>query len=207
MEIRRGPGSRCELVRGTEAADGQLTDQGTALAILRAAAFAAIRHRDQRRKDLDASPYINHPITVAALLAEVGVTDLVALQAAILHDVIEDTATRSDEIEEQFGSDVCAVVLEMTDDKSLPKDERKRLQVENSAELSDPAKLVKLGDKIANVRDLTYSPPVDWDAERRREYLRWTEQVVAGCRGVHQGLEDLYDHALEEARRQMDESV
>jgi (p)ppGpp synthase/HD superfamily hydrolase len=180
------------------------TDQGSVAAVLKATTFAASKHRDQRRKDREASPYINHPITVAALLAEVGVTDLVALQAALLHDVIEDTGTRAQEIDEMFGSRVCEVVLEMTDDKRLPKGERKRLQIEHAADLSDLAKLVKLGDKIANVRDLMSSPPVGWDEQRRREYLRWTEQVVAGCRGVNQELEDLYDAALREALTQLD---
>ena len=99
---------------------------------------------------------------------------------------------------------VCEVVLEMTDDKRLPKEERKRLQIEHAADLSDLAKLVKLGDKIANVRDQMSSPPVGWDEQRRRAYLRWREQVVAGCRGMNQELEDLYDAALREALTQLD---
>jgi GTP diphosphokinase / guanosine-3',5'-bis(diphosphate) 3'-diphosphatase len=147
-----------------------------------ALSFAAAQHRDQRRKDREASPYINHPIALAEVLARMGVTDPVVLQAAILHDTIEDTETTPDEIEEHFGTEVRAVVEEVTDDKTLPKATRKRLQLEHAATLSDRAKLIKLADKICNVLDVTHSPPPDWDDERRRPYLDWSAGVVEQCR-------------------------
>lgn len=169
--------------------------------LLRALHFAAQRHRDQRRKGEDAWPYINHPIEVAELLSRVGgVRDLVTLQAAILHDTVEDTGTSPGELEAFFGAEVRAVVEEVTDDKQLPKAERKRLQVEHAPHLSDRARLVKLADKISNVRAIGTQPPAGWSLERRREYLDWTERVIAGCRGVCPALERAYAEELRAAR-------
>ena len=168
--------------------------------VLSAALFAAAKHRDQRRKDAAASPYINHPLAVAEVLARHGVSDTVVLQAALLHDTIEDTETTAEELGERFGPSVRDVVLEVTDDKRLPKAERKRRQVEKAGTISDSAKLVKIGDKICNVIDVASSPPADWPDSRRLEYLDWTELVVEGCRGVHAPLEEHYDRILEKAR-------
>ena len=163
--------------------------------------FAAHKHRAQRRKDVEASPYINHPIEVATILATSGeVSDLPTLLAAVLHDTIEDTETTAEELEEHFGPEVRSLVLEVTDDKRLPKEERKRLQVEHARLSSAKAKLIKLGDKIANVRDVTATPPEGWSLERRREYLDWTEQVVRGCRSCNPALESCYDEALRVGR-------
>ena len=164
---------------------------------LKAAAFAALKHRDQRRKDQAASPYINHPLAVANVLANevADVTDEVAITAALLHDTIEDTETSPLEIKDAFGTDVLSVVLEVTDDKSLPKKERKRLQVEHASSISHSAKLVKLADKICNLRDMANSPPHDWPLSRRVEYFDWCKSVVDRMRGVHPGLEALFDEA------------
>jgi guanosine-3',5'-bis(diphosphate) 3'-pyrophosphohydrolase len=172
---------------------------------LAALQFAAHKHRNQRRKDADASPYINHPIEVAAILAtRGGVTDLATLMAAILHDTIEDTETTPDELAAAFGPEVRELVVEVTDDKRLPKAERKQLQIEHAHLRSPKAKLVKLGDKIANVRDVTATPPAGWSLERRREYLDWTEKVLAGCRGSNAGLEQYYDEVLRVGRAALD---
>jgi (p)ppGpp synthase/HD superfamily hydrolase len=176
--------------------------------ILKAVHFAANKHRDQRRKDIKASPYINHPIEVAELLARVGgITDPVVLQGAVLHDTIEDTQTTSEELEAAFGSEVRRVVEEVTDDKSLEKAERKRLQIEHAPHLSEHAKQIKIADKISNVLGVTQSPPADWSLERRKEYLDWTERVVAGCRGCNKSLEDFYDKVLNEGRRVLGQVV
>jgi guanosine-3',5'-bis(diphosphate) 3'-pyrophosphohydrolase len=169
--------------------------------LLNAIAFAAHKHRRQRRKDADATPYINHPIAVATLLAVEGdVADQATLFCAILHDTVEDTDTTFSELEERFGQEVADLVRELTDDKSLKKYERKRLQIEHATQSSSRAKLVKLADKICNVRDLTVSPPTDWPLERRREYLAWSEKVVDGCRGVNPKLDQAFDEAVKLAR-------
>jgi guanosine-3',5'-bis(diphosphate) 3'-pyrophosphohydrolase len=153
--------------------------------LLKALAFAAHKHRDQRRKDAEASPYINHPIALAEVLAgEGGVTDLEVLAVALLHDTIEDTATTGEELAREFGARIAAMVEEVTDDTRLPKAERKRLQVEHAAQLSDGAKLVKLADKICNLRDVAERPPAKWDMERRREYFEWAKRVIGGLRGA-----------------------
>ena len=128
-------------------------------ALLTSLHFAADKHRDQRRKSQEACPYINHPIEVAEILSRVGgVTDLATLQAAILHDTIEDTQTTSEELEARFGAEVRRLVDEVSDDQRLPKAERKRLQIEHAPYLSPKAKLIKIADKISNVRDVTHSP-------------------------------------------------
>jgi GTP diphosphokinase / guanosine-3',5'-bis(diphosphate) 3'-diphosphatase len=172
--------------------------------ILKALCFSAEKHTDQRRKDAKSSPYINHPIQVAETLWTIGeVRDVTLLLASILHDTIEDTETLPDEIEAEFGEDVLALVLEVTDDKSLSKEIRKQLQVETAPHKSRNAKLLKLADKICNVRDITASPPSDWSLERRQEYLLWTEKVVAGLRGVNEKLESYYDHLLKNGKQLM----
>ena len=169
--------------------------------LLTALHFAADKHRDQRRKDEEASPYINHPIEVAELLARVGgVKDLVTLQGAILHDTIEDTNTTAEELEAAFGKEVRQVVEEVTDDQAVDKADRERLQIEHAPHLSERAKHVKLADKIANVRSVTETPPAKWPLSRRKEYLDWTEQVIAGVRGCNEPLEKFYDGLLARGR-------
>jgi guanosine-3',5'-bis(diphosphate) 3'-pyrophosphohydrolase len=121
------------------------------------------------------------------------VTDITTLVAAVLHDTIEDTETTAAELISRFGPDVTSVVLEVTDDKSLPKARRKELQVQHAPSLSERAKLVKLADKICNLRDIQASPPADWSDERKREYFNWAGRVVTGLRRVHQGLEEVFD--------------
>ncbi len=171
------------------------TDLGV---ILKAASFAAEKHRDQRRKDAEASPYINHPIALADVLANEGhVTDPDVISAALLHDTIEDTETTADELRDIFGDTVTEIVLEVTDDKSLPKAERKRLQLEHAAHASPQAKLVKLADKICNLRDILASPPADWSVARKQDYFVWSAKVVAGVRDVHPGLAMVFDELLD----------
>jgi guanosine-3',5'-bis(diphosphate) 3'-pyrophosphohydrolase len=168
---------------------------------LLAAAFAARKHQHQRRKDAEALPYINHPLDVAALLAEEGgVTDPLTLTAAVLHDTLEDTETTPEELARAFGPAVRDLVQEVTDDKRLPKAERKTRQASGASRLSDQGKLIRIADKIANVRDVTHAPPAHWDLGRRQEYLEWTAQVVAGCRGVNPRLDAAYDRVLREGR-------
>ena len=168
--------------------------------LLAALHFAADKHRDQRRKGEEASPYINHPIVVAETLARFGVTDETTLTAAILHDTIEDTETTPQELAEVFGPEVRDVVMEVTDDKSLPKGERKERQVRLAPDLSHRAKLVRIADKIANVHDVLHAPPEHWSLDWRIGYIDWTERVVRGCRGAHSDLEACYDRTLARAR-------
>ena len=170
------------------------TDLGT---LLKAASFAAEKHRDQRRKDAEASPYINHPIALANVLAnEGGVTNSSVLCAALLHDTIEDTETTVEDLKRLFGDKVAAIVVDVTDDKSLPKAVRKEEQVRLVPHISTEAKLVKLADKICNLRDILVSPPADWSAERKLMYFEWAARVVTGLRGTHQELEAVFDGLL-----------
>jgi guanosine-3',5'-bis(diphosphate) 3'-pyrophosphohydrolase len=163
--------------------------------------FAASKHREHRRKDAVRSPYVNHLIEVIDILTNTGeVEDEPTLMAAALHDTLEDTATTAEELEAAFGPEVRAIVEEVSDDERLPKSERKRLQVERAAERSRAAKLVMLGDKISNVRDVTRRPPPAWTLEGTGRYFDWTEQVVARIRGTNAALEALYDDVLQEAR-------
>ena len=131
------------------------------------------------------------------------VRDINLLVAAILHDTIEDTNTTAEEINAEFGEDVLALVLEVTDDKSLPKETRKQLQVEHAPHKSERAKLLKIADKINNIRDIIKSPPESWSMERRQEYLLWSEKVVAGLRGASPELESQYDALLAQGKRSL----
>jgi guanosine-3',5'-bis(diphosphate) 3'-pyrophosphohydrolase len=161
--------------------------------VLEAAAFAAEKHRNQRRKDEEASPYINHPIQLAYILVQAGIEDPVVLAAALLHDTIEDTNTTLDELEIVFGYEIANIVAECSDDKRLSKLERKLAQIEHAAKISPRAKLVKLADKIANVSDINGAPPAGWSLERKREYFDWARQVVDRIRGTHAELESRFD--------------
>ena len=121
-----------------------------------------------------------------------------------LGTTLEDTETTPEELAATFGAAIRDLVQEVTDDKRLPKTERKALQAAGAPRLSDRAKLIRLADKIANVRDVTHHPPALWDLARRRGYLEWTEAVVAGCRGVSPTLEALHDRVLREGRACLD---
>jgi len=169
------------------------------LLLLRALELAAAKHRDQRRKGRGTSPYINHPIQVASALADVGgVTDPEILSAAILHDTVEDTQTTPEELEQAFGARIRSLVEEMTDDKSLSQPQRKKLQIVHAPTLSPGARLIKLGDKLCNVRDVIHDPPPSWDPVRRRAYLEWARDVVDQIRGANTRLEAEFDKVLAE---------
>ena len=171
---------------------------GCFLAALR---FSAEKHSRQKRKDAAQTPYIIHPIHVTELLWTVGgIRNIPILIAAILHDTVEDTGAGPEEIKEQFGEQVLGFVLEVTDDKSLPKEERKRLQIIHAPQLSPAAKCIKLADKICNLRDIYQSPPADWPLERIQKYFRWREEVAEGLRGANPTLEDCYDTELARAK-------
>ncbi|HPC87078.1 MAG TPA: HD domain-containing protein [Smithellaceae bacterium] len=172
--------------------------------LLQALHFSAQKHRDQRRKDSAASPYINHPIEVAFLVWTVGcVHDEATILAAILHDTIEDTDTTPEEIRSRFGDDVLGLVLEMSDDKSLPKPERKLKQIVHSPRLSLRAKQIKLADKICNVHDIAFAPPDGWPLKRRIDYLEWARDVIDGLRGANENLEKRFDETLALARQKL----
>ncbi|KAJ8673931.1 hypothetical protein QAD02_005193 [Eretmocerus hayati] len=170
--------------------------------IIKCANFAAIKHSQQRRKNKEQTPYINHPIGVANILVQEGnVYDPAVIVAAVLHDTVEDTDTSLDEIEELFGKEVRGIVAEVSDDTTLPRQERKRLQIVHAPTSSHQAKLVKLADKLYNLRDLEKEVPVGWTLERADEYFKWSEAVVDGLRGTNSNLEKLLDgvfanHAL-----------
>jgi GTP diphosphokinase / guanosine-3',5'-bis(diphosphate) 3'-diphosphatase len=168
--------------------------------ILHALEFAAHKHRDQRRKDVHASPYINHPIALANILVnEADIHDPEVICAALLHDTIEDTETSAEELEAEFGAVIRDIVLEVTDDQLLQKAERKRLQIEHAAQASPKAKLVKLADKISNLRDIASSPPANWGLARQQEYFDWAKAVIDRVRGANAKLEAAFDRAY--ARR------
>jgi len=164
--------------------------------VFKALAFAAKKHRDQRRKDPAASPYINHPIALAEILScEMGIIDIEVICSALLHDTVEDTETTQEELETVFGQRISQIVMEVTDDFNLPKAERKRLQIEHAAHISDQAKLVKLADKICNLRDVAECPPPEWSLQRKRDYFDWAKQVIDQLRGINKKLEAIFDAA------------
>jgi guanosine-3',5'-bis(diphosphate) 3'-pyrophosphohydrolase len=160
--------------------------------VLQAAAFAAEKHRTQRRKDVE-TPYINHPIQLAYILVQANIEDPIVLAAALLHDTVEDTSTTFDEIEIVFGFEIARIVAECSDDKTLTKLERKQAQIDHAAKLSEKARLVKIADKIANISDIDGAPPAGWSIERKREYFDWAKAVVEQMRGTNKALEERFD--------------
>lgn len=175
--------------------------------LTKAYAFAAEKHRHQRRKDVHASPFINHPIELVYVLTNIGdICDVITLVAAVLHDTVEDTETTVEELRQNFGSEVTSIVQEVTDDMSLPRDVRKKQQVEHAPSLSRQAKMVKLADLICNVDDVLHTYSKFWSPDRRRNYVEWAKNVVAGLRGVSVALEARFDE-LYEMRSIIDEQV
>ncbi len=172
--------------------------------VSRAADFAAQRHAGIRRKGRAKEPYINHLAEVAALLADATEgADAPLIAAGWLHDTVEDTPTSREELEREFNADVATLVAECTDDKSLAKDERKRLQIVQAPKKSARARMLKIADKTSNVRSLLTSPPDEWERERLIDYLDWAEKVVAGCRGLNAKLEKAFDEAVAAGRRSL----
>ncbi len=159
---------------------------------LRAAVFAAHAHAGQTRKGAAAEPYVNHVLEVAAILASHGAPPA-AIIAGLLHDTVEDTAVTPADLAEAFGAEVAGIVAEATDDKTLPKETRKALQVSQAPKKSDAAKQLKLADKISNLRAMVQSPPRNWDHARRCEYVGWAGRVAAGLKGVNPGLDALFE--------------
>ncbi len=174
-----------------------------AAGLLGALHFAARKHAGQKRKD-GMTPYINHPIAVAELLARIGkVEDVAILQAALLHDTVEDTDTSPEELEGVFGCEVRDLVMEVTDDMSLPKKERRELQLRHAPDLSPGAKLIRIADKTCNFWDITRTQPVGWPDHIKRKYLEWGERVVDACRGYNAALEAHFDQVLRERRAEL----
>ncbi|MDI2073066.1 HD domain-containing protein [Bradyrhizobium sp. Mp27] len=174
------------------------------IAVLRAANAAARWHVHQRRKGAAQEPYVNHLLEVASLVADATQgQDPELVVAALLHDAIEDQEVPSDLIAREFGTRVAALIAEVTDDKSLDKAERKRLQVEHAPKKTDAAKLIKLADKTSNVRAIAFAPSPDWSVRRRLEYIDWAKKVVQGLRGASPWLEEQFDRAVEDAERSL----
>ncbi len=174
--------------------DDHALPSGPLQRILAAAHFAAQRHAGQKRKGLAGEPYVNHLIEVAELVAASSeMVDTSLLMAAFLHDTVEDTGVTRGELEELFGSDVAGLVMEVTDDKSLPQKKRKALQVENAPKKSARAQTLKLADKISNLRSILSSPPPDWSAQRKREYFEWARDVIAGLASPNRLLKDEFE--------------
>lgn len=173
--------------------------------IIEATAFAEERHKGQTRKGVGKVPYINHPIAVAKLLSDFGESDTDLIISALLHDVIEDTTKNEQEIKEisnvildKFGENVLLTVLEVSDNKSLPVEERKRLQVIHTPDLSDRAKKLKIADKICNILDIKNDPPENWPQERKLKYLEWAKQVVNGAKGINKKLDQYFDQVFDD---------
>ena len=178
-----------------------LSDMGR---LLHAAHFSADKHRDQRRKGIRNTPYINHPLEVAERLNRIGgIEDATILIAAILHDTIEDTETTETELATLFGPQIATIVAELSENKALHWTERKRIEIDDAAHLSPAGKLIKLSDKTSNVDDTVTNPPADWTLARRRDYLIFAEKVADNCRGQNPALDAEFDRVLSQARLKM----
>lgn len=164
-----------------------------------AARYATVKHHGQHRKGRADMPYMTHVLDVARRLAAVHPEDEVLLLGALLHDVVEDTAATEAEIAEAYGPDVAALVMEVTDDMSLPEAERKRAQEAHVRHASDRAKRIKLADKASNLTAIAGAAP-DWSAARKAAYVDWALRVIDPVRGLDPALEAAFDVAVTEAR-------
>ena len=181
------------------------SDAGNGDCLLKAAYEAARFHGQQKRKD-GKTPYINHPLEVAWILSSKGqIRDQDILAAALLHDTLEDTEMTSDYLVREFNPRIASYVAEVTDDKSLSSEERKSAQIEKAPLLSSGARLIKIADKIANVKALTKEYPLGWDLERKRKYILWAEMVIEKIRNTHEGLESLFRSTAEEVKKKLKE--
>lgn len=176
------------------------------LLVIKATNFAAIAHRDQRRKNQDKTPYINHPIEVMTMLFDAGVTDTATLCAAVLHDTIEDTLVTQDQLLEEFGHEIAIIVTECSDNKSLPKEIRKQQQIEHARVVSTEAKLVKAADKLSNLSDLELNPPPTWTKEYIDGYFTWSYAVWLELKGKNDQIDNKLE-ALFKARNLTDLSA
>lgn len=171
--------------------------------LLKALSFAAFKHRHKVRKGSEPIPYINHPIALADLLVRTAnVRDPEIIAVALLHDTVEDTDTTFAELEAEFGPAISQLVAELTDDKSLPKEERKRLQLGHASSLSPRARIVKIADKICNLRDIVQDPPAGWPLERKQQYFDWAKSVVDKIPGTNVELEKAFDEAFAKRPRE-----
>ena len=176
--------------------------------ITHALRFAAERHSSQRRKGQAKEPYVNHLAEVSELVADATEgKDVNLIAAALLHDTIEDTETSSDELIATFNNDIAQLVADVTDDKSLPKQDRKHLQVVNSRAQNMRVKLLKLADKTSNLRSLANSPPENWNTEQKQAYIDWAIKVAAGLKGVNPWLEERFDEALRRAQQALQQTT
>ena len=166
--------------------------------VIKATHFAAEKHHSQRRKNKDKDPYINHPIHVASLLSEANVNDHNTICAALLHDTVEDTDATYEEIVNEFGEKIADIVMEVTDDKSLPKVERKKLQIEHAKHASDEAKLVKICDKYSNLHAIKQDPPANWSPEICHGYAVWCYAVCKNLFGINPALDTLLKDLFKE---------
>lgn len=167
--------------------------------LLEAFELAAEKHRLQRRSGYDGLPYINHLIKVTRILWDVAeVRDANTLLAAILHDIIEDTDTTEAVIAEKFGPSVGSIVLEVSDDMSLPTAERQKIQLDSASSLSKQAKIIRIADKGCNLRDIM-SYPVAWALEKKQDYLQHTLKIIERTRGTHPLLEQWFDDIARQA--------
>jgi len=172
-----------------------MTNENSIILLMRAAHFAAIKHTDQRRKGERQEPYFNHLSDVAQILAEcTNGEDTILIVGGLLHDTLEDTETTYDELVDEFGAEIAHLVKEVTDDTTLPKAERKRLQIVNAPHKSPRAKMIKIADKISNIKSIKTSPPPHWAEERKQEYIQWAKQVVEGCKGQNSILDELFEN-------------
>jgi GTP diphosphokinase / guanosine-3',5'-bis(diphosphate) 3'-diphosphatase len=170
--------------------------------VIAALRFAAFKHRYQQRQSGDDQPipYLNHPIEVMGILSEAGITDPNILSAALLHDTLEDTETTIDELTDAFGPIITGLVIEATDDQAPPRAERYAAQIAKVPSYSHDAKLIKIADRIANIRD-SLVPPKTWSRERQLGHFAQSQTIVNLMRGTHAVLESMYDAAYQDAEK------
>jgi guanosine-3',5'-bis(diphosphate) 3'-pyrophosphohydrolase len=161
--------------------------------VIRAAYFAGEKHRLQRRSDVEQTPYINHPLELAHILTEEGgINCLDTICASLLHDTLEDTDTSSDELKKHFGDVIASIVMEVSNDMTLSSQQRRVYELEKVVSLSHKAKLVKIADKLANIRDVSTMPPMGWTREKKQDYFDFALEIINQIGSVSPRLHQIF---------------
>jgi len=148
-------------------------------AVLGAAIFATEKHKSQVRSNEKKTPYIIHPIEVADLVMKIGhVYDKDVLITALLHDVMDDTQTTYEQITSLYGTKVSSYLEEMTSKQGLSLKEQKKQQIMQAFRQNPSVAIIKLSDKLSNLKTLATSPPPSWSRDRIDQYFQWAQTVI-----------------------------
>lgn len=185
-----------KMLKNAYLADSKM-NEGDIHIVLEAVGFAAEGHNGQLRENPEKTPYIIHPIRVTEhLMTIANVHERDILVAALLHDTVEDTKITFADIQKSFGTTAEGYVRELTDNMSLPQEERMKLQIETAPKKSLAAAQIKLADKYDNLKSLQSNPPATWDQKKIDEYFLSAKKVTSSLPAANVPLKKAVDDVI-----------